>query len=431
MSFLDKIFKKADNPVINTNIDLLPSILESKLTSKRKELEMISAKNMSEIKYLYEKSKVLLVDIKEKNLEDKPNERLNKAAVTAKTQMENQLEKILDKINPLNIGTDLENIYGYSRESYVFLFNEINSYRKSIVYISIYLKDEMKNLGSNLQELLNKFQEMNDLFSKEQNVFFFEKTKKNIEKIKKNNIEIEKKENEIKNIENETKNIENEIKTIVQDLVKLKESEESKKIDLLNEQKSKFFNEKQSLKVELSSMISTVDKPLQRFASLVDSGRWKINKEDKELLDCFIINPILALKKDVNGKQIKSILEEVKKAIEDEKIELKEKEREKRMDALVELINFDFFGRIFWKVNEIQKEVNEIDAIINKSKVLKDIEKKENSILDLKQKVESKNSEIKTILSQINSLKQKNDENIEKISEFAQKALGKKIVLQN
>jgi len=431
MSFLDKIFKKADNPVINTNIDLLPSILESKLTSKRKELEMISAKNMSEIKYLYEKSKVLLVDIKEKNLEDKPNERLNKAAVTAKTQMENQLEKILDKINPLNIGTDLENIYGYSRESYVFLFNEINSYRKSIVYISIYLKDEMKNLGSNLQELLNKFQEMNDLFSKEQNVFFFEKTKKNIEQIKENNIEIEKKENEIKNIENETKNIENEIKTIVQDLVKLKESEESKKIDLLNEQKSKFFNEKQSLKVELSSMISTVDKPLQRFASLVDSGRWKINKEDKELLDCFIINPILALKKDVNGKQIKSILEEVKKAIEDEKIELKEKEREKRMDALVELINFDFFGRIFWKVNEIQKEVNEIDAIINKSKVLKDIEKKENSILDLKQKVESKNSEIKTILSQINSLKQKNDENIEKISEFAQKALGKKIVLQN
>ncbi len=429
MSFLDKIFKRPEKPVINTTLDLLPSILESNLTSKRRELEMVSAKNMSEIKYLYEKSKVLINDIKEKNLEDKPNERLNKAAITAKTQMENQMEKIFDKINPSEVGGELENIYAYSRESYIFLFNEINSYRKSIVYISIYLKEEMKNLGNNLQELLNKFQELNDLFSKEQNVFFFEKTKKNILEIKENNIEIEKKEKEIKKIDLEIKNIINEIKICEQELNQLKENEESKKLDSLNEQKAKLFNEKQSLKVELSSMISTVDKPLQRFASLVDSGRWKISKEDKELLDSFLINPILALKKDVNGKQIKSILEEVKKAIDDEKIELKEKEREKRMGALMELINFDFFGKIFWKVNEIQKEVNEIDSIISKSKIVQEIEKKESDILELKQKTDSKNNEININQTQINSLNQKNQENISKISEFAQKALGKKIVL--
>ncbi len=429
MGLFSQFFKRQERPVITTTIDLLPSILENNLTVKRKELEMTVAKNISELKYLYEKSKSLLKDIKEKELEEKNNERLNKAANTSKNQMEKQLEKMLVKINPNLEKNELENIYSYSKESFIFLFNEINIYRKSIAYTSIYLKDEMKLLGNNLQEMLNKLQEINNLFDKEHNIFFFEKAKKNILEIQNNKKMIAQKEEEIKMIENDLIKFNKELLSKKNEINDLKNSAGAKEIESLNNRKSDLLNEKQSLKVELSSMISTVDKPLQRFSQLIESGRWRISSEDKDLLDSFLVNPIVALKKDINGKKIKEILNEVLKAIEDEKIELKDKEKEKRIDALMELINFDYFGKIFWKVNEIQKEINEIESKISKNETSKIINKNEQILVQIDLKIKEKNQEIEFLKTQINNINLKINDETKKIQEFSEKVLNKKIII--
>lgn len=430
MEFFKKLFGKKEPKEIKTNMDLLPSILENNLTAQRKELEMESAKKMSELKYLFEKVKLILNEVKGKNLESKSNEKLNKAAITAKIQMEKQLEKTLEKINPNIESKNLENTYSYSKESFVYLFNEINSYRKSIVYTSIYLKDEMKNLGENLQNILNKLKEMNDLFDSKKEIFLFEKIKQNIEGIKKDYKEIESKKEKINSVKLEINNLEKEILNEENNILKLVESDESKDLTKIKEKKNKLLNEKQSLKVELMSMLSTVDKPLQRFLSLIESGRWKIETQKKELLKNFLTNPIVALRSDISGEKIKEILKEVIDAINDEKIELKEKEKEKKLDALQELIAFDYFGKIFWKVNEIQKELSKIDAQINQSEVTKDINNKERETNELKKEVDKKNEEITNLENQINSLNNKIMNEKNKISNFAKNVLNKKIIIE-
>jgi hypothetical protein len=430
MGFLDKIFGKKETETISTNLELLPTIIQKNFDVKRRELENFSAKKMSEVKYLFGKSNTLLKDIKNKEMESKENERLNKAALTAKTQMENQIKKMLEKIDPKNTSNELEEVYAYSKESFVFLFNEINSYRKSIAYTSIYLKDEMKEFGTVLNELLQNLKEINDEFDSNKNVFTFKKINEEI-----NNMQLLKKDIELKEIEKEKNNknifeIDEEIKQFENEIDKLRNNADSGKLKEIEEKKSELLNQKQSLKIELSSMISTVEKPLNKYLIIAKGGRENIEKEEIELLDLFLTNPIYALKKDIKGERIKEILKKVLKAISDDKVELKEKEKEKRSDAINELINFDFFGNIFWKINKIQKELNEIEEEIKNSEVMgniKNIEKKVDEKIKEKKEITKK---VENLEKEISNKKEKYQNDLEKIRVFSERVLNKKVIIE-
>ncbi|MDD3083939.1 MAG: hypothetical protein PHP82_02875 [Candidatus ainarchaeum sp.] len=430
MGFFKKIFsKKNEIEEINTTLDLLPIIIQKNFESEIKNLELEVAKQISELKYLHEKGKSLLIDIQKKEIEEE-NTRFNKAALTSKKQIENQLIKTLEKINPENSGKEINEIRAYSNESYALFINEINSFRKNITYTSVYLKDEMKMLGGTLQEIINKLAKLNQLFFEKKEIFEFEKIKKRIKNIEEQNKEIKKSDELILNKQKDLEEKEKEIKLEEEKIIELKQSDELKEIKNIEEEKSKILEEKQQLKTEISSMLSTIDKPLQRFNALVKSGRWKIQKEKAELLENFITNPLFALKKDVNGKQFKEILIEIKKAINDEKIELKEKEKEKRIDALQELIAFDFFEKVFWKLNEIQKRQNEIENLIKKNNGLKKINFVENKKNEI-------NKELNNIIEakKLEELKQQKltdfiKEEKEKIQKYAEKITGKNIKLE-
>lgn len=430
MEFLKRFFKKKEDSTINTTMDLLPSILENNLNTKRKIVELESAKKMSELKYLFEKTNALLNKIKNQSLEEKTNEKLNRAAITSKKQIEKQLEKILEKIQPNFEFSNLEKTYAYSKESFVFLFNEINSYRKSIIYTSIYLKEEMKELGNILQDILNKLKEMNELFDNEKEIFYYEKTKNSINNININleNIKIDK--NQINVLTEEIEKDKSLILKKETETNELLESEESKQLEKFKQQKSDLLNKKQSLKVELMSMISVVEKPLQKFLSLIESGRHNIDKSQQELLQQFLTNPLVALKSDIDGKIIKTTLGEVIKAINNKKIELKEKEQEKKLDALNELVAFDYFGKIFWKINEIQREINQIDFEITKKQVIKKIAEKEKEMQEIKLNLTKKNEEIIYLNNRIKSTEKKVEDDKKKIIDFSKNVLNKNIIIE-
>jgi hypothetical protein len=425
----DKIFKKNEEQKIETSLDLLPTLIQKNFESKISEIEMNSAKKISEIKYLHENINSLINDIEKKEMEEKKNARFDKAAETAKKQIVKQFRKTLDKTNPKNIGNELNEIRGYVNESYSLLINEINSFRKVIAYTSVYLKDEMKELGERIQEMINELNELKQVFEKNKEIFEFEKIKekinltrehfKEIEQLEKQvetiSIEIEKKKEEIKNKEIEIKEIEN--------------SEEIKEIKKIEEELSKTNSEKQSLKLEVSSMLSTIDRPLQRFEGLIKSGRWKIDKEKKELLQDFMNNPLLALKKDLKGKEFKEILGEILKAIDDEKIDLKEKEKEKRIGALQELINFDFFEKVFWRLNEIQKKQAELNKKMKENKAVQKINEKKDEKNRKEKEIEELEKEIGIEKTKITEKKEKNQKNKSVLEAFAKKTIGKEVKL--
>ena len=116
VGLFDKFFGKKEVLEIKTTMDLLPTIIQKNFEAKQEQLELEIAKEISQVKYLHEKCVVLITDIEKKEIISKENKRFDKAATTAKVQMENQLKKTLSKIDPTNIGNDLDDFFKYSNK---------------------------------------------------------------------------------------------------------------------------------------------------------------------------------------------------------------------------------------------------------------------------------------------------------------------------
>jgi hypothetical protein len=427
MGFFDKIFGKKNNDEIETTLDLLPSLIKNKFDLQEQTITQYNAKKISEIKHLHRKAILLLEDIQKKEIQEAKNAKFNKAAITAKSQIEKQLKHLLEKLSPNNRGHDLNDARAYAGEGYALMITEINSFRKSIVYTSAFLKDEMSELGQILQEMINCFNEMNQTFKKNSILFEFEKIQKDIENIKE----------EKKEILEFNKNIENNEKLIKEkhilldnkknDLENYSKSPEMKRLKEIEYERTKLIEKKQDLKLQVYSLISSVDRPLQRFKSLIDSKRWVLKNDENEILELVLTNPLIALKKDPKAKKFKSILKEVKKAIEDKKVELKEKEKEKRLNALDELLTFDFFENVFWKLNEIQKEQDKLNKEISTNLSQIEFNNKTKSINELNKEIELLLESNKIIEQKILNKNEHIFKKIERIKLFSENALNKNI----
>lgn len=94
MGFLKNIFNRKKNvEEIKTSLDLLPTLIQKNFDAEIKYTELESAKLISEIKYSYEKSKKILLNIQEKEIEETQNNRFNKAALTSKKTNRNTIIK--------------------------------------------------------------------------------------------------------------------------------------------------------------------------------------------------------------------------------------------------------------------------------------------------------------------------------------------------
>jgi hypothetical protein len=426
-----KSFFKKDPVFIRTNVAQIPMLIEKNFLLKKHELEDLSAKNMAQVKYLQGKAKNLLNTISTKELEGKENERMNKAGLTSKRQLETQMKRVLEKIDPTERGTTINDARHYYGESYAILVNEVMAFRKNIVYTSFYLKDEMKSFGEVLQELLNLYNEMNVAFSKEKDFFEYEKIKEKIGSSIKKKKEIdliikEKSENEEK-----IANKEKELESQGEKMLSKRAGKEMVELKKLEEELTKLTTEKQDLKTEISALLINIDRPLARFKQLVDSGRWKVGKEEKEMLDLFITNPILALKKDPRAEIFKRVLGEIIKAVEEGAVELKDKEKEKRLSALQEIINFDFFGKVFWKMNELQKRQIELNKELEKSAIKKDIEKEEKKSNELERELIELKEKRDLFDKRIATQKEESEKELNEVKAFAEKVLGKTIIFDD
>jgi len=429
IQIVGKFFKKEEK-ILKTSVEDIPMLIEKDFLLKKEELEEFGAKKISEVKYLHSRSNEILKDLSQKELESKTNERFNKAALTSKKQLENQLKKLLEKIDPSVAGKNLEQMRHYSGESYSLLVEEINFFRKNIVYTSVYLKDEMKDLGEALQEMLNIFNEMNQTFQKSKELFEFEKVKETVGLIIKKKKEIiasEKKLNELI----EEINLKN--KKITEQESKVSEKRSGKEMGAVAEleaQMNLLMNEKQDLKTEISALLINVDRPMQRFKQLVDSKRWRVSEEEREMLDEFLINPILALKKDPKAEVFKRVLVQISKAIEEGAVELKDKEKEKRLSALQEIINFDFFGKVFWKMNEIQKKQNDLNKELEKSAAKESLSKEETKLKEMRVELSELNERAENLKRSKSFLVKDIEKEIVLVKEFASTCLKKTIIFE-
>jgi hypothetical protein len=427
--FFKNLFKK-EPVIIKTTIENLPLLIEKGFATRKEEIENYSAKKISEIKYLHSKAKSIIKSINQTPLDEKSNERLNHAVETSKKQLIIQLEKLLEKIEPNKIENKINSYREYAGKSEAILVIEINMFRKNIAYTSFYHKEEMKELGETLQGLLNNLHEMNQKFINEKDLFEFENFKEKIGGALKKKKELTNSKKEIETLNEKINQLEEEIKKQEEKINTKMNNSAMLEAKNAEEELVKLTSAKQDLKLEISALLLNIDRPLQRYKQIVDSGRKKVPNEEKEMLDLFITNPILALKKDPKAQIFKKILKDMKNLIESGEIELKDKEKEKRLEALESISKFDFFGKVFWKMNELQKKQLDLNNIISNNVAKKDLEKEivkqkelQGEILQLKEKIQDSEKQKQVIQRNISN-------EIDLARNFAQNALKQTIILE-
>ena len=436
LSLFEKLFKRIqkmfrkDPVIVKTTIENLPLLLEKSFVSKRMDLEDFSAKKLSEVKYLHSRAKAIIKNLNQTPLEEKVDKRLNHAVETSKRQLLIQLEKLLDKIDPSKIEHKTNSYREYAGKSEAILVLEINTFRKNIAYTSFYHKEEMKELGETLQNLLNNLHDMNQKFLIEKEVFEFEHFKNNIGASLKKKKELLDRQKQIENLKEKIVEKQMDLKAQEEKINQKMNNSEMQKAKKAEEELVALANSKQDLKLEISALLLNIDRPLSRYKQIVDSGRKKATKEEKEMLDLFITNPILALKKDPKAELFKKILTDMKNLIESGEIELKDKEKEKRLDALENILKFDFFGKVFWKMNELQLKQIELNKTISTSAAKSDLEKEINKQKDLEREINELNEKINSEEKQKQVIQRNISNEIDSVKNFAQKTLKQTIILE-
>lgn len=421
MGLLGKFFGPAKPQEVELTIEAVPDFVEKKLSGKRPELETAIASVFSEIKHLLKEANTLLKELENQPLESE-NIKLKKIVSTSRSQAISRIGSLIERLQPPT-SSDFAQVKQYCDDAGNLLHSEITHSGKSIAYTGIYLKDAMKNLGKSLSELGKAFSSLEKKIEEFSPLFLEQELKQQLSLVDEKKAAVSSLEKEIEKAEQLLEKERVDSKRLFAELGKFKDSPEFKKLGSLNEEKALLLREKQEAKTELVSLISSIDRPLKRLSRSVASGRYVLPQALTLVLHKLEQNPLQLFKLDPKGELVKTLLLELKKAIESGAVELKDREREKRLAAIDELLAFNFFSNVFGKFNEIDLKLQAVETTLRGNPVPSElsslernrevgkslVEKTENSIASLRSSVERETVEIDKAVQAVELLLNKMD----------------------
>ena len=427
MGFLGKILGSKPPQGATVQFSEMDAFVQKHVANQEQELRKTAAGKFSEIKHLLGEIKNSLGELESAEIEEK-NQRLARIVTTSRNQMLKQLSALSVKLAPPE-SNDLDTIRNYCLASAEMLEREIKSFGKNIAYTGILLKEKIKKTGGHIKELNSIFLELKSELTSKNLIFLAPEVEELAELVTDKQSKIKSLEKNITAL-NSSINSQQEKQTLLnKELQSLETGAEFEALDSIRGKKSALLKQKQELKSNLINLFSSVDKPMKRFEKLVKETRIQMQPEKSAMLSEYIANPFIALKKDPKAEILKQVLSELKSAIAEGKVPMKEKEKEKRISALEELLKFDFFENVFWKLNKAESEFLALEKEEKEQGILSKISKKQAELAEVERQVQEKGSELNSAKDGI----EKEEENIamikEKLTELLEQISGQQITL--
>ena len=409
LDFLFRIFKKKEEKKEEPKKLLI--VRENELESVLNNFISIKEEEMKNSLISIYKS----IESKVKNLENSLNNLKNETISLPDKQTETLvnakkkdfLEKMELAINAFKYenltSSDLSKIISFYREFYEKL-REVNA---------ISLKDflTIKNYFSSSGNVLENFKILIEEVEKQKRIFYSEESNKVLD-IKKQVYDYLWLKKEIENlkdsIQKENEKIaqkEKEIEVKKEEIVRLENSEELRKLRELEKEKSKiYFREKElsSICIEKASTIEHILKKIRR----------KVNEKDSAIIEKFIYSPFDAvISHDMQGF-LKKLLENAKS------LDLKEEELRKLQNVIEENI----FDKVSSEYLQLEKRLREIESEIEKISVIKEKLRIENEIKSISFDVDEERKSLEKMkrkLEELENLRENLKSSLEsEISEF-------------
>ncbi len=428
MGFLDKVFGKKSHPeqvpeTIELRLPELNEFLEKNFSQEYTVIEKNVFIKFSEVKHLLKQLKDNLDELEKVNvLGTEGNFRLRKIVKTSKKNLLNQMNSLIKKLSPPN-KSEFSLLQEYCLNSSKLLQEAVTSFGKNIAYTGIILKNEVKKIGSNVQELNKVFSDLKKLFEENSHLSLVPQTHQIISEFKEKLKEKDESIKKIKLIENEILSLNKLLNEKEKELNNTKTSSKAAELNSLQEKKAALVRKKQEIKSKILNIFSPIEKPLKRFYKLSESKQFILSSEEKSIFHAFLSNPFLALKADPKAATIKKLFSYLQTLIENNTISLKEKEKQKKLESLKKLQSFDFFEKVFWEFNSIEVEIKKIDAEISSKAIAKKISSIEEEIVSINSQIKEKIEELqfeknslKKLESALTELKTSIEDSLQKIS---------------
>lgn len=432
MGFLDKIFGKKEQAEVkkeelSLKFEEIPVFLDKHYSSSFTEIEKEVFSKLAEIKHLIKELDESLLRLEKQKVEQNTgHSKLRKIVTTSKKTLIDKMRNLSSKLIP-PASTDFIELNSYCSNSVKLLETEITAFGRNIAYTGIVLKEPVQNLGKKINELQSVFLETKKLFDSKKGLVLLSPAKKSFEETKE---KIDSKKNSLLSEQEILKQIDGAAEKIREEQKKLKSLEDSieaKQYKNLLKDKISLSEKKQQIKTKLVELFYPIEKLLRVFRKLAEANRFVLTPEEKVLLTSYLSNPFLALKKDNKAETLKKMFHYIKGLIDDGKISLKEKEKEKKINALNQLMEYDFFENFFWELNEIDKKLNEVEARISSLNISAKISSLKNEIASLSHSKENYSNELKKQKNKTQNLSQEivllKNSLEERLSDFSEKKI--------
>ncbi len=331
MGIFGNIFGKKEPEQIELELGQTRELLEKEASARKKNLLEEAAKIFSEIRHLLKETKSMLESLGVAESSGKSG-RLDRIVSTAKTNALKQLFPLLKKLNPPNTENP-EELRTYCLES-IQAMQQAGHFGKNVAYAGISFKEEMKNIGENLKQVNASFHKLKDFFDKNSAVFAEEKLKELLSLIETNEKTSAKETESITLLEKSREDFALKKTRLESELNDLKQGPEFKEIASLNERKAELLRNKQNAKTEILDIFAKIEKPLHRLDKAVKARKILLPEKQASFLNKLLLNPVNALKLDPKAETLKSVLLETKTSIDSGLIELKPKEKEKKLAVI-------------------------------------------------------------------------------------------------
>jgi hypothetical protein len=403
LDFIKSIFKKEEpkeEPKKETaSINELPSWLDKKSKLVSSEL----ANNLNPIKDSLKQE----IELAKENTEKLSSAELRNPNIQPKEKqfMQGNREAYVKKanqfLNSIRIPENNDDIIA----SYGHFENNLKNFGKSTArpyhILQNFFATESRELALNIKNLDNFMKEL----KKETNNSGFDKLNQLKEDAKHITSLIEQKEklnSEISQLDKELEDLKDSRAKKEHELISFKNSEEFKRNEEFKEEKSKLEAELEQKKKRLWQVFTDLERPLKKFE--------RIAFENQDLIKEYMTNSIKALEKDTELKII-NILNKLKDNVENNKLDLKDKKKEKTIESIKRL-DKGFFEDFLAEYNSTKQKLDDTIEKINSSKIEDKLNEINNQIEKLNSNIDSKKRSLdysKQELDKININRPKED----------------------
>ncbi len=380
------------------SIEEAKAIVSEEIGKHEKELLDFAPKKFAEIKHLISSlsKNADFLESQEINI-DEGNRRFRQVVVTSQKNLARQLKGLSQKIMPPSIPT-IASVREYSGRALRSVSFDLLPYWKTIAIAKTLLSESLGKIGEDIGELSRVLEELGKKANGEQ-ALLLRSLESLMAEEKESRERLLKISGEIGQARKAVSSMEEKVSILEKSFGEKLASQENLVLKKLEEQKKGLESRKQGIVSSFNSEIAPLEKVFKRLSSLAkESG--PLAQKEAEVLSMLLSMPASAFITDPNGTTTKSIFTKAGKMIGDGSIALKEKEREKRLNAISSFLGKDFFSEYFWPVNKLQAEILQLERRASSMKIGSEINSARLAVDSARTELSAQGQELERLLKQ-------------------------------